>query len=454
LEQALSGETVRDQDLDLLFGAMLAPFRRAVLAVSGGSDSMALMVLVARWLGSGQAPPGLTVDVATVDHGLRAGSADEAEWVAGRAKALGLTHTTLVWTGEKPGSAVQQLAREARYALLAAHASAEVPAAVVTAHTEDDQAETLLMRLGRGSGLDGLSGMARARTLFPDGSVQLVRPLLGLSKSFLTATLRAAGDDWLDDPSNERLDFERVRLRSAQASQAALGLSNSKLALSARRLLRAREALEAVAEARLATLVDVHEGAYASLERARLRAEPAEVRIRILGQLLRAFGGDARPAQLSQIETLDAALARDRPHAQTLGGCMISQGRTKIRLYREPGIHTLPELTLHPGEDAVWDWRFRIGYGAMEDAADEGDEGENGGGNGLGAVSVRALGFAAYATLRRDIASKQRPPARAAASLPSVWSGGQLIAVPALTGAPFQDRRFTSRFLGFKRGPT
>jgi tRNA(Ile)-lysidine synthase len=326
-----------DPDFDALFGAALSPFKRIVLAVSGGSDSMALMVLVARWIASGRAPRGLFVDVATVDHGLRAASSQEAEWVAARAKALGFSHTTLVWGGDKPGTGIQERAREARYALLVAHAGEVGASAVVTAHTADDQAETLIMRLGRGSGLDGLAGMARARPLLPDGSVQLVRPLLGLSKSYLAATLTAAGGTWLDDPSNERIDFERVRLRAADAHLAALGLSNDKLALSAGRLARARDALEHLTAERLAALADVHGGAYASLDRDAWRREPAEIRVRILARLLgsgsarsgpgarQGGGSDARRLHRFAGEYDATALSGARP--QQASGASTRSGR-------------------------------------------------------------------------------------------------------------------------------
>jgi tRNA(Ile)-lysidine synthase len=437
----VSGETIRDQDLDALFGALLAPFKRAVLAVSGGSDSMALMVLAARWLATGRAPEGLAVEVATVDHGLRAGSAKEAAWVAERAKSLGFAHTTLVWGGNKPDSALQARAREARYALLVAHARAETPAAVVTAHTADDQAETLLMRLGRGSGLDGLAAMAPSRPLLPDGSVRLVRPLLGVSKGFLAALLREQGETWLDDPSNERLDFERARLRAAHDHLAALGLSNDKLALSAARLTRARDALEHVTDARLAALVNFHHGVFASLDRTAWESEPEEIRVRLLARLLATFGGEAKPAQLSQIEAVVAALARGRPMAQTLGGCIVSQGRTTLRLYRELGHRALPELTLMPGEEVVWDWRFRVKYDADGDQEAAPD----------GGVVVRPLGLAAYATLRGGLPPKDRPPARAAAGLPALWSGEQLVAVPSLPGSAPHDDRFSAVFLGLRR---
>ncbi len=434
---------MNDHDLEALLGAPLAPFKRAVLAVSGGTDSMALMHLTARWVATGQAPKDLTIEVATVDHGLRPESAREAEWVAERAKALGFRHTTLVWAGNKPGSALQARAREARYALLVAHARVETPAAVVTAHTADDQAETLLMRLGRGSGLDGLAGMAPTRALLPDGSVRLVRPLLGVSKGFLRAFLEQQGERWLEDPSNERLDFERVRIRAAHDHLSALGLSNDKLALSAARLTRARDALEAVTDARLGALVDFHEGVFASLSRAAWEGEPEEIRVRLLQRLLATFGGAAKPAQLSQIEAIVATLARGRPVAHTLGGCIVSQGRTTLRLYREPAHHTLPKIPLQPGEEVVWDWRFRVKY----DDARDGDGGET----MADGVVVRPLGFAAYATLRGALAPKDRPPARAAAGLPALWSGERLVAVPSLRGATPHDERFSAVFLGLAR---
>lgn len=422
--------------LDARLTEMLGPFRHAVLAVSGGPDSMALMVLVARWLASGAAPATLGVTVATVDHRLRAESAREADWVAEQARALGLDHTTLVWGGEKPASGLQERAREARYALLVAEAHPRAPAAVVTAHTADDQAETLLMRLGRGSGLDGLAGMAPERPLLPDGTVRLVRPLLSVTKAQLAAALDEAGVAWLDDPSNARDDFERVRLRRAQAHLAALGLSNDKLALSAARLTRARAALDVVTDERVAALVAIHGGVFASLAREAWLREPQDIRVRLLARLLAAFGGEARPARLSQVEALEDALSRDaRPLAQTLGGCIVSKGRTTLRLYREPPAVPPPDVVLDAGQDVLWDWRFRVRYA--------GGSGET--------VQVRPLGLAAYATLRSRPGLTVRPPARAAAGLPAIWRGDELIAVPPLADRIASDARFSAEFVGLRR---
>ena len=437
------------QDLasvDALLKDALGPYRRVVLAVSGGVDSMALMALVARWVKAGLAPNGLIIDVATVDHGLRAEAAREADWVAEQARAAGFAHATLVWRAEKPLASVQERAREARYALLVAHARAVGAGAVVTAHTSDDQAETFLMRLGRGSGLDGLAGMASVRALLPDGSVELVRPLLGVPKAAAAAVLRDSGGTWLEDPSNDRSEFERVRLRQAAAHLSAIGLSNDKLALSARRLARARTALDTMTEERIETLVALNSGVFASFSREAWRGEPAEVRIRILARLLGAFGGAAKPARLSQVEALEAAMTRDdRPMAQTLGGCIVSQGRTTLRLYREPPPVAAPPVPLEVGQEILWDWRFRIRY--------EPGVGEGGGeGDAPDApVVVRALGLAAYATLRDKFRLNDRPPARAAAGLPAIWSADRIIAVPPLADRLPSDARFSAEFIGLKR---
>jgi tRNA(Ile)-lysidine synthase len=168
--------------------------------------------------------------------------------------------------------------------------------------------------------------------------------------------------------------------------------------------------------------------------------------VRLLTRLLAAFGGQARPAQLSQVEVLVAALARGRPFAQTLGGCIVSQGRSTLRLYREPGHHALPEIALLPGEHVAWDWRFRIGY----DGTADNDAAEGARVTGPAEVVVRPLGLAAYATLRGELPPRNRPPARAAAGLPSVWSGERLLAVPSLPGAQPSDGRFCALFLGLR----
>ena len=199
---------VSEAEAGRLFSPLLS-YDHLALAVSGGSDSVALMVLAARWVQSQADAPNVTV--LTVDHGLRPASAEEAAQVGRWARALGLDHAILGWRGAKPSSGLQAAAREARYALMSDWCLEHGAAAIVTAHTANDQAETVMMRLARGSGVDGLAGMMR-ETLAP---WPVLRPLLGVTRARLRAVLTAAGHDWIDDPSNDDTAFERIRMRQA-----------------------------------------------------------------------------------------------------------------------------------------------------------------------------------------------------------------------------------------------
>jgi tRNA(Ile)-lysidine synthase len=375
--------------------AVLQPFRVLILAVSGGADSLAMMHLVAGWSRRNERTQ-RTIIVATVDHGLRPESGREAQWVANEARALGLAHETLVWVGEKPKSGIQDAAREARYHLLAElswRLPDAGPAAIVTAHTQDDQAETFLMRLARGSGLDGLTGMSTVRRLGREAGCKLVRPFLGLPGARLTSTLKSHGLEWIEDPSNEQDQFERVRVRKARGELERLGLTNEKIALSAQRLERARTALAAA----------------------------EELRLRLVARLISSFGGQEEVARLAKLEALVDRLAQPGFEGATLGGCIVFRRGEKICVVREPGRAALPELALAPGHFATWDRRFRV-WAAPE---------------GLHPLIVRALGADCFAQLRKQLDGGQElPPARAAATLPAFWQGEELFAVPQLFQPP------------------
>lgn len=410
-----AAEPVRDEELDALF-APLASFPIAILAVSGGADSVALMHLVSRWAQASVQPPRLVV--ATVDHALRQASRAEAEWVAGQARALGLEHAVLMWSGNKPATGIQDAARAARYRLLAEFArrfSVAEPVAIVTAHTEDDQAETLLMRLARGSGLDGLTAMSERRLL--DEGVVLLRPLLAVSGARLRAALTAAQHPWIEDPSNDAERFERVRLRKGRTLLAGLGLANDKIALSARRLERAQQALDAAARALAQTArLDLHAGAFASFDHATWLAAPEELRLRLLARLVTAYGGQTQPVRLAQLEALADRLAQPGFEGATLAGAAVCRHGDDVRVLREAGRVALPTLTLSAGASATWDGRFRI-----RAAGDAGAD-----------VDVRALGTPAFARLRQQLDMPRDLPARAAATLPALWRGQELIFVPTL----------------------
>jgi tRNA(Ile)-lysidine synthase len=227
-----------------------------VLAVSGGPDSTALLLLAARWSArrrNGKIAPKLLA--VTIDHGLRPQSAHEARAVKRLARALGVPHRTLRWQGKKPRTRLQETARAARYRLLEAAARGVQADYILTAHTLDDQAETVLMRLLRGSGITGLAGMREVAPLpvataaRPKRGTLLVRPLLDVPKARLVATLERAGIAYADDAANRDPRFTRARLRGVMPMLAREGLDAPRIALLARRLARAESALERAVDA-------------------------------------------------------------------------------------------------------------------------------------------------------------------------------------------------------------
>lgn len=431
----MTGEAlpIRDDEIRGLL-APLEPFGVLVLAVSGGADSTALMHLAARWRELGYGAQKWIV-VATVDHGLRPESADEAKWVGEKARALGFAHETLTWTGPKPETALQETAREARYALLTALAgriAASAPAAVVTAHHRDDQVETFLMRLARGSGLDGLSGIATSR---PAGVCTLARPLLGVAKARLVATLQDVGATWIEDPSNARPEFERIRLRQAAGALEALGLEPGPIAESVRRLQDARASLDfATTGLARAAGLDLHGGVFAELRLETLAGAPGDLGVRLLARLLKAFGGQAEPPRLAKIEALRDRLQTDGWSGATLGGCTLTRCGERLRVYRETGRADLEEMRIEPGGEAMWDRRFLIGVA----------------GGVSGPVLVRQLGKRGYAAIRGSLSERSLPPAVAAETLPAFWKGGTLVAVPPLCYAAdcCEPDAFRAEFIG------
>ncbi|MGH1570585.1 tRNA lysidine(34) synthetase TilS [Methylobacterium sp. P31] len=296
--------------------------RGVLLAVSGGPDSTALMHAAAALSGSS----GASVWVATVDHGLRPGSDAEAEGVGRAARKLGLPHTILPWAAPKPGTGLQDAARDARYALLSAHAAAIGAGLVLTGHTRDDQAETVLMRLAAGSGLAGLAGMRAERGLAP--GIVLGRPFLHLPKAALVAWCEARGLAYMRDPANVNPRFARARLRGAWPVLEREGLTPARLARLAERAARDEAALRSAAEQALDTMrLPGAADADPRLDGTVLVAQPDAVALRCVDIALTRAG--AAPRRLERLEALVfesllPALRRRQPIRRTLAGFLIS----------------------------------------------------------------------------------------------------------------------------------
>ena len=320
--------------------ADLADHPVLVLAVSGGPDSTALMWLAARWREALKRGPKLVA--VTVDHGLRAEARREAMAVKRLAQSLGVTHRTVRWTGRKPSTGLQEAARLARYRLLADAARKAGAQHVLTAHTLDDQAETVLIRLTRGSGISGLAAMARIAPLPSggnngDGTVALVRPLLDVTKARLIATLRKARVAYADDPSNRDPRFTRARLRAAMPALEREGLKAERLALLARRVRRAESALEAAVD-EMARAIAWPEGGPVALPAGRFAELPAEVALRLLGRAV-AHAGNEGPVELGKLEALYGGLAASPATVRfrrTLAGALVTRSGDSLTVERAP----------------------------------------------------------------------------------------------------------------------
>ncbi len=289
-----------------------------ILAVSGGPDLLALMWLAARWRQTLRKGPRLLA--VTVDHGLRPEAAREARDVKQLAKSLGIDHRTMHWNGAKPKTGVPAAARDARYALLVRAARTSGATHILTAHTQDDQAETLLMRMSRGSGIGGLAAMARQSVR--DG-VTLARPFLHVPKSQLVATLHKAKIEFADDPTNRDPRFARPRLRALMPALAAEGADARNLARLAARLARANAALDLMTEGAARYLHSI------DFDRAQLRGVresydwsafcvlAQEIRVRLLLRALDRIGHEG-PAELGKVEALVQALEAKEALVQAL----------------------------------------------------------------------------------------------------------------------------------------
>lgn len=311
-----------------------------VLAVSGGPDSIAMMWLAARWRRALKQGPRLVA--VTVDHGLRPEAAREARDVKHLAKTLDLAHRTLHWTGAKPKTGLPAAARQARYRLLAQAARSVDASHVLTAHTEDDQAETLLMRMARGSGIAGLAAMAAQSRR--DGVV-IARPLLQIPKARLVATLEKAKIGFADDATNRDPAFTRPRLRAILSALAAEGFDGRNLARLARRFARANAALEILADgAERYLMLRARQGGQAGIDAQAFAALSEEIKVRLLLRWIDRIGHEG-PAELGKVEALlgqlehagagKAVKGRIRLK-QTLAGALISLAEGRIQIEPAP----------------------------------------------------------------------------------------------------------------------
>lgn len=324
------------------------------IAVSGGSDSTALMRLARDWRDANH--PELKLSILTVDHGLRPQSAAEALQVAELAAGLGLDHHVLAWEGPKPDTGIQARAREARYGLMSSWCREHDAGLLLTGHTMDDQAETVLMRLNRTLSADSLAGIPAHGNW---NGVPLFRPLLGVRRAELRAYLKGLGQTWVEDTSNADERFERVRVRQSLTVLGSKGVTTERLAALAEAGARTSALLERLTGRWLSLWLKEEDIGICHVPSAPFLGLPEPLQQRILERIVRHYGGEGSNPEPDELRRL-ASWVAEGPVRCTLGGAQIGRRKTGFWVAREAGrISPYPVIVPESGT-AVWDGRFRI----------------------------------------------------------------------------------------------
>lgn len=326
-----AADALSSQEADQLFSALAG--HSLLVGVSGGPDSVALMGLLAQWAVNHSAK----ITVATVDHGLRPESRVEAEQVANLAQQLGLPHKILHWDEAKPENGLPQAARDARYSLLTAYAAEIGTKILLTAHTLDDQAETILYRLLRGSGPLGLIAMQNETV---KGNVRLVRPLLNVVKSRLIATCRVHHWPFITDPSNQNDKFTRARLRKIMPLLAREGLVPERLITLGQRMLKLEQVIAPQIEALWHAALLEKASTQITFDAGELKEAQTLLLERLLQKSMSILQGNQH-LRLDRLEALtanlQAAFHEMRAFRRTLGSCLISfNGNSTLNISLAP----------------------------------------------------------------------------------------------------------------------
>ncbi len=373
------------------------PFpHRLGVAVSGGGDSVALLHLVNKIAQE----DGFELVAATVDHGLRPEAASEAEFVAAMANRMGLSHAILKWQGWDGSGNLQDQARQARYRLLTEWAKTNEIDTIALGHTADDQAETVLMRLSRASGVTGLSAMPITRN---ENGIQLLRPMLGVTRARLRDFLKSQGIDWIEDPSNRDARFDRIKVREAMKTLEPMGITAETLSRVAGNLTQAREALEVYAQESARKIVTLDAGD-ALIDTTAFMVLPDEIARRLVIGIVSWISGTGYPPRQSSVDQVMLAIRDGKSGA--IGGCLLFPHMGKARFCRE--LNAVQGIVSRPGE--LWDSRWSLTGPAPETA------------------EIRTLGEDGLSQVPDWRSSGQ--PRQSLVSSPAVWKRSKLVAAP------------------------
>jgi len=395
------------------FATLMGPFGpfeakpHLAVACSGGPDSMALTFLLKDWADTIDG----SVSALIVDHGIRSESGLEAKTVAARLPQHDIRAEILTYSGPPFTKMLQATARQARYNLLSEWCARNAVLSLFVAHHQEDQAETVLLRLARGSGLDGLAAMA---PVVETRQLRILRPLLTVPAKRLRATLKDRGAEFVQDPSNKDPNYARVRMRALSETLGREGMTARRLAATAVHAARARSTVEGGVAQLLAHAALVYPQGYASLEKLALQKAPEEIALRAMARMLTTIGGnDYSPRMERLLRLYDWMISNPGKGGKTLSGCRILAQDGTFLVCREPA--AADEIAFARGE-VFWDGRFRFLFRPR------------------GQGEVRRLGREGWCKTVADAPNLRNSPIPAAVkvSLPAIWSEKEVVCVPHL----------------------
>jgi len=408
------------------FAALLTGFTglsdKIAIAVSGGPDSIALAFCLKRW---GQRD----IVAFIVDHGLRPEAAAEAASVQKQLQHMGITAEILSWEHAGVSGRLHEKARAARYRLLTQACHAHHIRDLFIAHHRDDQAETVLMRIAKGSGIEGLAGIA-PQTARDD--IRLLRPLLNIGKDRLIATCVVHHIDSVRDPSNQSEKYARGRLRKILPLLANEGLTVENLTLLASRAADVKETLDIYTEIFLKSAAHCEQGGHIRLNRQNLRETPRAIGLRGLTACLRYIHDDDYPPEYSALLSLWQALTDTQTDiTRTLYGNVIYTSETEIHFIRETSAaNEILPVTLN--QPILWDNRWMVTLQASAPFST------------LPNLTLCALGNPTHAEIDALAPDLRHaiPQGRIRACLPALWSNNKLCAIPSFN----PDAAFTLHY--------
>ena len=383
------------------------------LAVSGGPDSTALMFIFSK----SKKIKKDNVTILVVDHGLRKNSSDEANLVKRNAIKIGFKCKILKWAGAKPSSGIQEAARKARYNLMLSWCEKNNIKKLFLAHHLDDQVETFLMRLSKGSGVDGLTSMSKNTII---SNLNLIRPFLEISKNRLIEIANSSRLEWVTDPSNLNLSYQRSRMRKLMPSLSKEGIDSHHINLVIKRMDSVKQALKDIVDIDISKFVKNMNDISYSLSYEAINKLSPEILLRILERIIMVASGSVYPAKRTKVEGILSWLSSDNSiRAKTLGGVVIRKRKDYVIFYRElKGCQTSEIVYPLTSRYLTWDNRFYIKLNKSKK------------------VEVRCLGDEGVSIMKsKKILKKQglsNIPLSAWKSAPSLWSKKRLISVPSL----------------------